>query len=123
VIKELGRERFEAKLFLTEAREVLDPREWEERDGGEAVQDGPLTTEERELRGVKRAEEEERYAGTKGRDLMGNSGSGGDGDEGVKTKGLKMKMDDKAREALREMGQGAGREGDGRVVQMVCRSK
>jgi hypothetical protein len=127
LVRELGRERFEgrgANLFVTDAREVLDVREWEERErvggggGAAAGAAAPLTEEERELSGVKRAEEEERYGGgggTRGRDLMGSSGSGTGGSAGVK-----MKMDDRARKALAEMGERVGSEGgDGRVVQLV----
>lgn len=64
---------------------------------------GLLSTEERELQAVKRAEEEERH-GTRGRDLMGEGGSGGvigsrDG-TGTGRSGVVMKITDDAREAL-----------------------
>lgn len=120
LIKELGRERFEGRnFFVTDRREILDLREWEERNGdvGKDVDERVLTREEREERVVRRAEEEERYGGTKGRDLMGNGGGSG---EGEKTLGLKMKMDDPARNALAQMGEGIRNEaGGGVVVQLV----
>ena len=102
---------------------MLDPGEWEQRDEKEGgVEGGALTREEREERDVRRAVEEERYSGTKGRDLMGYGGSGGitEAGGGEKTKGLRLKMDDSAKKALAEMGQqGEGNEGDGKVVQLV----
>lgn len=125
MIKELGRERFEGRgsnLFCTDRREVLDIGEWEEREAGIGDEDdGVLTREERELRDVRRAEEEERYSGTKGRDLMGgaDTGNAGAGDEGEKTKGLRMKMADDARKALGQMGEGMKSDGEGKIVQLV----
>ncbi len=124
-MRELGRERFAdgRNLFLTERREVLDLREWEERDRDREDEDeGPLTGEERELRSLRRAEDEEVYyaGGTKGRGVMGNAGAS-DGD-GVRTLGFKAKMDDAARTALAEMGkalQSEGGGGGGTVIQLV----
>ncbi len=72
------------------------------------------------MRGLRRAEEEERFAGgMKGRVVMG-SVAGGGGADGVRTLGFKAKMDDAARTALGEMGNAlqSGGEG-GTVVQLV----
>ena len=100
---------------------MLDPQEWKDRDrDGDAgvEEEGPYTKEEKELRGVRRAEDEERYGGTKGRDLMGNSGGGASGN-GEKTLGFKAKMDDPAKQALAEMGRAVQTEGGGIFVQLV----
>ncbi|KAF7504071.1 hypothetical protein GJ744_002836 [Endocarpon pusillum] len=123
LIRELGRERFEGRnLFLTERTEVLDPQEWKDRDrDGDvgAEKEGPYTKEEKELRGVRRAEDEERYGGTKGRAIMGNSGGGGASGNGEKTLGFKAKMDDPAKQALAEMGRAVQTEGGkGMLVQL-----
>ena len=83
LVKELGIEG--GSLFVTEASEILEAREWEERDmekGTGVDEEALLTREERELRGVKRAEEEERH-GTKGRDLMGSGSGSLEGEGGV----------------------------------------
>ncbi len=116
LIRELGRERFEGRnLFLTDPGEVLDPREWRGREG-EGEDEGPFTREERELRSVRRAEDEERYGGgTKGRDIMGNGG-------GEKMLGFKAIMDDPAKQALAEMGRAVPTEGGGTFVQLVRRA-
>ncbi|KAL6245342.1 Twinfilin-1 [Rhinocladiella similis] len=112
LVRELGSEKFDETVFLTEREEVLDPAQWDERaapsassaDAGTGGGDvGLLSTEERELQAVKRAEEEERH-GTRGRDLMGEGGSGGvigsrDG-TGTGRSGVVMKITDDAREAL-----------------------
>lgn len=126
LVRELGRESFEGRnLFLTERREVLDLEEWRERererDGGVGGgEEGPYTKEEKELRGVRRAEDEERYGGTKGRDIMGNGGGGGG--NGEKTLGFKAKMDDPAKQALAGMGRAVQSEGGGAtLVQLVRR--
>ena len=94
---------------------MLDPREWGERetehgsDGG--IDSALLTTEERELQGVKRAEEEERH-GTKGREL-GGMGGGEKGGSGSSV-GVAMKMKNPGdKEALRAL------RGEGMVVQYV----
>ncbi|ERF71237.1 hypothetical protein EPUS_08155 [Endocarpon pusillum Z07020] len=122
LIRELGRERFEGRnLFLTERREVLDPQEWKDRDRDEDAggdEEGPYTKEEKELRGVRRAEDEERYGGTKGRDILGTSGGGGGGasGNGVKTLGFKAKMDDAAKQALAEMARAVQTEGGGGML-------
>jgi hypothetical protein len=66
LVKELGIEG--GTLFATEAAEILEPKEWEGRDKSStagAADEALLTSEERELQGVKRAEDEERH-GTKG---------------------------------------------------------
>jgi twinfilin-like protein len=129
LIRELGSEKFGETVFLTEREEVLDPAQWDERAGGggasagavQGQQDpGLLSTEERELQAVKRAEEEERH-GTRGRDLMGEAGSGGvigarTGTGGVRS-GVVMKIDDDARAALGDVAAAAGG-ASGLVVQM-----
>lgn len=125
LVRELGSEKFSETVFLTEREEVLEPAQWDERAGGwasagagQGQQDpGLLSTEERELQAVKRAEEEERH-GTRGRDLMGEAGSGGvigarDG-TGAARSGVVMKIDDDARAALGDVAAGAS----GLVVQM-----
>ncbi|KAK5956574.1 Twinfilin-1 [Knufia fluminis] len=95
LIRDLGLEKFGDNVFVTDAEEVLDPRQWETRGKGDKSDAGRsqdiLSTEERELQGVKRAEEEERH-GTSGRDLMGEGGSGGGR--------LAMKITGDAKEAL-----------------------
>lgn len=93
--RDLGLEKFGDSLFATDDYEVLDPAQWKSRTKESTQQaqgksDDILTTEERELQGVKRAEEEERH-GTSGRDLMGSGGSGSR---------LAMKITDDARQAL-----------------------
>jgi twinfilin len=114
--KELGIEG--GSLFATESAEVLDPREWEERErrDGAGTDEAPLTREERELQGVKRAEEEERH-GTKGRDLMGSEGGGG-GTGGGSSVGVAMGMHEAGRGSLRELAQ-SGESNEGMVVQFV----
>jgi twinfilin-like protein len=124
LVKELGIEG--GTLFATEAAEVLEPREWEERErqGGAGPDEALLTREERELQSVKRAEEEERH-GTKGRDLMGASaeagsgGGGGGGGVGGSSVGVAMKMDEAGKRVLRELAQSEGSEVEGMVVQFV----
>lgn len=127
LVRELGGEKFDETVFLTEREEVLDPAQWDERAGppapaggggaGGAGDVGLLSTEERELQAVKRAEEEERH-GTRGRDLMGEGGSGGvigsrDG-TGAGRSGVVMKITDDAREALGALVNGA----EGLTVQL-----
>jgi len=98
----------------------LDPGEWADRerrdnaeiDGGHDA--ALLTTEERELQGVKRAEDEERH-GTKGRDLMG----AGEKEGGGSSVGVSMKMKDQGERekgALRELAQ-SGESAEGMAVQ------
>ena len=115
LVKELGIEG--GSLFATEGSEVLDPREWEDRDRRDTAgtDEALLTREERELQGVKRAEEEERH-GTKGRDLMGSEGSSGAG--GGSSVGVAMKMDDAGKGSLRELSR-TGESDEGMVVQFV----
>ena len=107
--RDLGLEKFGDHLFATDDFEVLDPGQWEARMQGAgtaiAQKGAPpdiLSNEERELQGVKRAEDEERH-GTQGRDLMGEGGSGGR---------LAMKITDAARAAL------ASLQKDGAFVQL-----
>jgi twinfilin len=116
LVKELGIEG--GTLFATESSEVLDPREWEERDkqDGAGIDEALLTREERELQGVKRAEDEERH-GTKGRDLMGSEGRSGT-PVGGSSVGVAMKMDDAGKGPLRELAQ-SGESEEGMVVQFV----
>ena len=115
LVKELGIEG--GTLFATESAEVLDRREWEERDrrDGAGTDEALLTREERELQGVKRAEDEERH-GTKGRDLMGSEASSGAG--GGKSVGVAMKMDDAGKGPLTELAQ-CGESEEAMVVQFV----
>ncbi|KAL9111275.1 MAG: hypothetical protein Q9227_004354 [Pyrenula ochraceoflavens] len=108
LLRELGLERFEGSYFCTDDFEVLDAKEWEARDGrGEGGREGGgkdeaiLTREERELQGVKRAEEEERH-GTGGRDI---GWGGGQSKQGGAASGLKMKVGDGVGEALRGLGE------------------
>jgi twinfilin-like protein len=124
--KELGIEG--GTVFATEAAEILEAAEWEARErqaeaAGGLPDEALLTREERELQGVKRAEEEERH-GTKGRDLMGGSpqwGSGGDGGSGGGggSVGVPMKMDEAAKGALRELAQSGESKEEGMAVQLV----
>lgn len=116
LVKELGIEG--GTLFATDASEILEPREWQERDrqGGAEVDEALLTREERELQGVKRAEDEERH-GTKGRDLMGSS-EGASGASGGSSVGVAMKMDEAVKEVLRELAR-TGESESGMVVQFV----
>lgn len=92
--RDLGLEKFSDSLFATDDYEILDPEQWKGRgknsDGSAIRSEDILSTEERELQGVKRAEEEERH-GTQGRDLMGKGGSGSR---------LAMKISEDARGAL-----------------------
>ncbi|EXJ64206.1 hypothetical protein A1O7_00542 [Cladophialophora yegresii CBS 114405] len=103
LMRELGSEKFSETVFLTEREEILDPAQWEERaKGSAAANEGLLSVEERELQAVKRAEEEERH-GTRGRDLMGEGGSGADFMTGKKGEGKgrnALKISDEAKSAL-----------------------
>ncbi|KIW16147.1 hypothetical protein PV08_06198 [Exophiala spinifera] len=125
LVRELGGEKFDETVFLTEREEILDPAQWGERaappasassadggGGGGGGDVGLLSTEERELQAVKRAEEEERH-GTRGRDLMGEGGSGGViGSRGGRD--MFMNITDDARDALRAAADGA----EGYTVQL-----
>ena len=126
LVKELGIEG--GTLFATEPAEILEPKEWEERDKSStagAADEALLTREERELQSVKRAEDEERH-GTKGRDLMGSSaaattGSGGGlggGGSGGSNVGVMMNMDEEVKGPLRKLAQ-SGESEEGMVVQFV----
>ena len=89
---------------------MLDPKEWRDRD---TRSNGPadssiLTTEERELQGVKRAEDEERH-GTKGRDLMG----GGDTVGGGGSVGVQMKTKSDCQTPMQELKQAVESESSG----------
>lgn len=107
-MRELGQEKFAESVFLTEREEVLDVNTWTDASGGVKGASGQanvdtaiLSTEERELQAVKRAEEEERH-GTRGRDLMGDGGSGGN-PVGVVGTGIQINVTDDARAAFREI--------------------
>lgn len=126
--RDLGSEKFSDTVFLTEREEVLDPAQWDERSkgtqhsgsaggtGSGGVDSALLSVEERELQAVKRAEDEERH-GTRGRDLMGEGGSGAsyigsrDG-QGAARSGITMKITDEARSSLAQLNAG------GAVVQL-----
>ena len=113
-MRDLGLEKFGENLFFTDDHEILDPAQWAARAKSGAAQagglagagadEGILSTEERELQSVKRAEEEERH-GTGGRDLMGTGGSGSR---------LAMRITAEAKSALSALGESAG----GTVVQL-----
>ncbi|KAK4941160.1 Twinfilin-1 [Elasticomyces elasticus] len=125
LVRELGSEKFAETIFLTEREEILDPAQWHERAGtttstsnaaGGHAHTGLLSTEERELQAVKRAEEEERH-GTRGRDLMGQGGSGAQytsGTAGSAGKGIQMKITDEAKSAIAELSRASA----GTVVQL-----
>ena len=142
--RELGVEKFGNGVFATEAEEITDPKQWEEREahGEGKVDQALLSNEERELQGVKRAEEEERH-GTARRDLMGGTviagaskytsyGDTGNAvpDEsstapvqagGGSAHGVHMNVDPSARRALQSMGpSGENRSGPerGRMTQL-----
>ena len=120
-------------MFCTEKEEVCDVRQWEERDGtktsggaGGGVADGEgksvvekrlelLSVEERELEGVKRAEEEERH-GTQGRQLGGLGGGGSEpgSGRGTPSGGIRMKVGDEVKSALRDIAEG----GEGKLVML-----
>lgn len=116
LVRELGQEKISRQVFCTDAHEILDPKEWTERDGvtisddATRSRDDLLTREEKELQGVKRAEEEERH-GTSGKDIGWGGGTGKPGSGG--SVGMKMKMDDEVQAALRTLAE------DGQVVQLV----
>lgn len=126
LVRELGSEKFADTVFVTEREEVLDPAQWDERDGssggaaasgtlsagatgGQHANVGLLSTEERELQAVKRAEEEERH-GTRGRDLMGAGGTSAGGT----SRGIEMKITDDAKSAIAELASASS----GTVVQL-----
>ena len=106
-MRELGTEKFDGGIyFVTEPAEVLEKKEWEERErgaaGGEERDEAILTREERELGAVKRAEEEERF-GTRGRDIGYGGGGNGDASGEVSKSGqgrLLMNVTDEAKGTL-----------------------
>ena len=91
--RDLGLEKFADNLFATDPEEILDPASWESRKKSTSRAEDMLSSEERELQGVRRAEEEARY-GTSGKDLMGSGGSGGR---------LAMKINDDAKSAINQL--------------------
>ncbi|KIV90566.1 hypothetical protein PV10_07854 [Exophiala mesophila] len=108
LVRELGQEKFAESVFLTEREEVLDVTTWNDASGGPQGTSGQgnadsaiLSTEERELQAVKRAEDEERH-GTRGRDLMGDGGSGAKAG-GVSSTGIQINVTDDAKAAFREI--------------------
>lgn len=112
--RDLGLEKFGDSLFATDDYEILDASQWQGRGKGSdglnkaGRSEDILSTEERELQSVKRAEEEERH-GTSGRDLMGKGGSGNR---------LKINMTDDAREALGRLSTGSGDSTEGVLIQI-----
>ena len=126
-MRELGGEKFEGTIFCTDAEEVLDIKQWKERDGTSSATTGAgagtdeaerrlelLSVEERELEGVKRAEEEERH-GTQGRQLGGLGGGSEPGSgRGTPSGGIRMKVGDEVKSALQDLGKG----GEGVLVML-----
>ena len=128
-MRELGGEKFEGTVFVTDAEEILDIKQWEERDGTNTGKTGGgggtdeaerrlelLSVEERELEGVKRAEEEERH-GTQGRQLGGLGGAGGSepgSGRGTPSGGMRMKVGDEVKSALQDLARG----GEGVLVML-----
>ena len=104
LVRELGQEKFEDTLFVTDAEEVLEAAQWGQRGAGNGgadkagVDPNLLSQEERELQSVKRAEEESRH-GTGGMALGGMGGGATSG--GSK---LQMKMTGEAEQALQKLG-------------------
>lgn len=131
-MRALGTESFADTIFLTEKEEVLDPKTWSDTDvtagndastgAGGSSNTALLSTEERELQAVKRAEEEARH-GTQGRDLMNEGGSGGAVmlGGGSSSHGVSMKVSEEARQGLAAvkaaLESGAGNDGGGLVAQ------
>ncbi|KPI39429.1 Twinfilin [Cyphellophora attinorum] len=114
LVRELGLEKFEETLFVTDAEEVLEAKQWADRAGGSKdVDENLLSREERELQSVKRAEEEARH-GTQGTALGGLGGGGGSSATSGGSK-LSMKMTAEARTALQGL---ASTTGEGAVVQL-----
>jgi twinfilin-like protein len=112
LVRELGIEKFQDTLFCTDVEEILDPKQWAGRKSdkdGQATDSALLSTEERELQGVRRAEDEERH-GTKGRD----TGVGGTIGEVQAGNRLMMKITDDAKEAVASLSSSQG----GEVVQL-----
>ena len=117
LVRELGIEKFQETLFCTEIDEILDPKQWSGRKSdkeAQAVDSALLSTEERELQGVRRAEDEERF-GTKGRDV-GVGGTIGEVQAGSR---LKMKIAVDAKDAVESLNSS----GDGEVVQLGIESE
>jgi twinfilin len=121
LVRELGLERFDGQVFATEKEEILDFKQWEERDGrggshygaGKGLKSDSveqrlelLSVEERELEGIKRAEMEERH-GTQGRQMVG-MGSGDPSRSGTPSSGVRMKSTDEVKAALGQIGKGEG---------------
>lgn len=119
LVRELGIEKFQDTLFCTDVEEILDPKQWAGRKSdkeAQATDSGLLSTEERELQGVRRAEDEERF-GTKGRDV-GVGGTIGQSEVQAGNR-LKMKIADDAKEALASLRSSQG----GEVVQLGIESE
>ena len=104
LVRELGTEKFGAgTIFVTEAEEVLDAKEWAQRDRDNAEDERDealLTREERELGSVKRAEEEERF-GTGRKDLGTYGSEPKDAGEVGGQSRLSMKTTDEAKNRLK----------------------
>lgn len=117
LVRELGIEKFQDTLFCTEIDEILDPKQWSGRKNdkeAQAADSALLSTEERELQGVRRAEDEERF-GTKGRDV-GVGGTIGEVQAGNR---LKMKIADDGKDAVELLRTSA----EGEVVQLGIESE
>lgn len=117
LVRELGIEKFHDTLFCTEIDEILDPKQWAGRKSdkeAQSVDSALLSTEERELQDVRRAEDEERF-GTKGRDV-GVGGTIGEVQAGNR---LKMKIADDAKDAVASLSNSEG----GDVVQLGVESE
>ena len=120
LVRELGIEKFQDTLFCTDVEEILDPKQWAGRKSdkeAQATDSALLSTEERELQGVRRAEDEERF-GTKGRDV-GVGGTIGGQSEVQAGNRLKMKIADDAKEALASLSTSEG----GELVQLGIASE
>lgn len=113
LVRELGSEKFASTVFATDEDEVLGADAWKERDGtttGAAAveREELMDDQERELRAVRRAEEEARF-GMPQRDIgIGGSfspatASGGGGNS---TAGMEMPVDEGVKSSLKAMEQG-----------------
>lgn len=102
LVRELGTERFEEQLLVTEAQE-LTKEGWEKHEQHVALAP-PLTEEETVLGEVKRKEQEEGTGTGARKNHIGGGGS------------LKMNVTDEALEALKALGDESG----ANLLQLVC---
>lgn len=110
LVRELGTEKFDDTVFATEEEEIVGREAWSERDGDKAGvgREALMGEKERELEAVRRAEAEAR-SGTPRRDI-GIGGTFGPGTgSGMR---MSVQVDDAAKSALKELG-------DGGLVQLV----